>query len=141
MRSYEGTYIMDVQGKEEGVDDVLAIIKEAIESLGGKMEGAQRMGQRPFESAGKKLDSGYYVGVRFQLEPEKLDDLREKFRLDKQVFRDFYLITKGGAPEKKGRSAGSTRGAPAAKKPAAEAKPAPEKSPAKAESVESETGA
>ncbi|MDX6767290.1 MAG: 30S ribosomal protein S6 [Candidatus Methylacidiphilales bacterium] len=91
-KSYESTYILDLQGKEDGVDHAIADIKSAIEKLGGKFEGTQRMDRRKFERQAGKLDGGYYLGVTFELEPLKLDELRAKFQFDERVYRQHYLV-------------------------------------------------
>ncbi|MDR0533973.1 MAG: 30S ribosomal protein S6 [Verrucomicrobiales bacterium] len=92
---YEAMFILDIQGKEEGVDAVLATIKQAIEGLEGSFKGAQRMDRRKFERvAVKKSDSGYYLGVTFELDPAKLKSLREKFQFDNKIFRQNYLRSK-----------------------------------------------
>lgn len=104
---YEAMFILDIQGKEEGVDAMLATIKQAIESLDGAFKGAQRMDRRKFERiAVKKRDSGYYLGVTFDLDPGKLKSLREKFLFDDKVFRQNYLRAKPvKAKEKKAEPA------------------------------------
>ena len=92
---YEAMFILDIQGKEEGVDAVLATIKQAIESLGGVFKSAQRLERRRFERiAVKKHDSGYYLGVTFELETGKLKELQEKFKFDNKIFRQHYLRSK-----------------------------------------------
>ena len=91
---YEAMYILDIQGKEEGVDDVLATIRQAIESQGGDFKTAQRMERRRFERAAGHLDSGYYLGVKFDLEPSKLASLKEKFQFDKKIYRQNYIKVK-----------------------------------------------
>lgn len=92
---YEAMFILDIQGKEEGVDAVLATIKQAIESLDGVFKGAQRMDNRRFERvASKKHASGYYLGVTFELAPGQLKSLKEKFQFDNKIFRQSYLRSK-----------------------------------------------
>ena len=94
MRSYESLFILNIQGKEDGVDQAMAHIKTTIESLGGSVKGTQRMDRRKFERIAGKTDSGYYLGVNFELDPAKLTDLNNKFKLDDLVFRQFYLSKK-----------------------------------------------
>lgn len=91
MKNYESTFILDIQGKEDGVDAAIADIKSTIEALGGKVSGTQRMGRRKFERQAGKLDQGYYLGVSFQLAPGKLSELKAKFQFDERVHRQFYL--------------------------------------------------
>lgn len=91
-KSYESTFILDLQGKEDGVDQAIADIKSAVEQLGGKLEGTQRMDRRKFERQAGKLDGGYYLGVTFELEPLKLNELRTKFQFDDRVYRQHFLV-------------------------------------------------
>jgi len=98
---YEAIYILDIQVKEEGVDDILATIKQTIESLGGEFKGALRMERRRFERVAGHLDSGYYLGVNFELAKDKLQALKQKFEFDTKIYRQHYLC--GNAPKAKAR--------------------------------------
>ena len=100
---YEAIYILDVQGKEESVDDILATIKQAIESLGGDFKGALRMERRRFERVAGRLDSGYFLGVNFELDKGKLQTLKQKFELDSKIYRQHYLCA--SAPKVKEKAA------------------------------------
>lgn len=91
-KTYESTFILDIQGKEDGIDAAIADIKSAVESLGGKVTGTQRMDRRKFERGNAKIDSGYYLGVTFDLEAAKLADLKAKFQFDERVHRQYYLV-------------------------------------------------
>jgi len=91
MKHYESTFILDIQGKEDGVDAAIADIKSTIEALGGKVSGTQRMDRRKFERQAGKLDHGYYLGVSFQLAPTKLGELKAKFQFDERVYRQYHL--------------------------------------------------
>jgi small subunit ribosomal protein S6 len=93
-KSYESTFILDIQGKEDGVDTAIADIKSAVEELGGKVTGTQRMDRRKFERQAGKSDHGYYLGVSFDLAPAKLVELKSKFQFDDRVNRQYYLIKK-----------------------------------------------
>lgn len=91
-KHYESMFILDLQGKEEGVEEVVTEIKKAIDSLGGEFYAAQRMDRRKFEQVAGKLDSGYYLGVRYDLDSLKVAALRQRFVLDKKIFRQIDFI-------------------------------------------------
>ncbi len=97
-KNYEATYILNIQGKEQGVDEVADFIKQAIESLGGSVTGNQRIGNKSFERVAGKLDSGYYLGTSFELDSGKISELENKFILDDRIYRQFYLTGKENAP-------------------------------------------
>jgi small subunit ribosomal protein S6 len=89
--TYDAIYILDIQGKEEGVKEALEDLKTQIESFDGEVKGSQRLDRRKFERAAGKLDSGYYLGVTFDLAPAKLESLRQKLSLNDKTYRQFYL--------------------------------------------------
>lgn len=96
MKRYEGLFILNTAGKEEGVKDVIDHISADITSLGGKVETVQKMDKRQFtRTANRKYQSGFYVNIIFQSEPTAITSLRGKFRLNEDVFR--VVFTEAGA--------------------------------------------
>jgi len=91
MNFYEGLFILDIQGKDEGLKEALTVLEKEIESLGGDVKGTQKMDKKKFERVAGNLDSGYYVNVLFKLDPSKLDSLQKKLKLNSVVYRQFYL--------------------------------------------------
>jgi small subunit ribosomal protein S6 len=98
MKKYEGLFILDTAGKEEGIADVIEKIQAEITAAGGKIETVQKMEKRPFARlSGKKQSSGYYVNIIFQGTPAMIAPLRTKFALSEDVFRVLFAV----APEPK----------------------------------------
>jgi small subunit ribosomal protein S6 len=91
MKNYDGLFILNIQGKDEGLKEAIDSIEKEIEGLGGKVNGTQKMDRKRFERAAGDLDSGFYVNVQFSLAPEKLEMLRGKLDLNEIVYRQFYL--------------------------------------------------
>jgi len=88
VKRYEGLFILNTAGKEEGVKDVIDHITADITTAGGKVETVQKMDKRSFARvASRKHQSGFYVNFIFQSEPGVLTGLRAKFRLNEDVFR------------------------------------------------------
>ena len=48
MKRYEGLFILNLAGREEGVKDALDKISAEIESAGGKVETVQKMDKKNF---------------------------------------------------------------------------------------------
>lgn len=88
---YEATFILDIQGREEGIEEIIDELRKGIESFEGEVYAIQRMERRQFERAAQKLDAGYFLGINFEMDSLKLKDFRESLVLDKKVFRQFYL--------------------------------------------------
>ena len=91
MKNYDGLFILNIQGKDEGLKEAIDTIEKEITTLGGKINGTQKMDRKRFERTAGDLDSGFYVNVQFSLEPDKLEPLRSKLSLNEIVYRQFYL--------------------------------------------------
>ena len=48
MKRYEGLFILNTTGKEEGIKDIIDAIEADITAAGGKVETVQKMDKRPF---------------------------------------------------------------------------------------------
>ncbi|MBL9138558.1 MAG: 30S ribosomal protein S6 [Verrucomicrobiales bacterium] len=96
MKRYEGLFILNTAGKEEGVKDVIDHISADITAAGGKVDTVQKMDKRQFaRTASRKFQSGFYVNFIFESEPTVLTGLRSKFRLNEDIFR--VVFTEAGA--------------------------------------------
>jgi len=91
VKRYEGLFILENAGKEEGLKDSIDKISAEITSAGGKVETVQKMDKRNFSRvADKKHGSGYYVNVIFESAPSALDQLKHRFALNEEVFRVLF---------------------------------------------------
>ncbi len=96
MKKYEGLFILDTAGKEEGIKDAIDKISGEINSAGGKVETVQKMDKRPFSRvADKKHQSGFYVNVIFESNPDAIAQLRSRFALNEDVFRVIFTAASG----------------------------------------------
>jgi ribosomal protein S6 len=91
MKRYEGLFILNTTGKEEGIKDIIDAISADITAAGGKVETVQKMDKRPFSRiADKKYTSGFYVNIIFEAEPAIVAQLRNKFGMNADVFRVLF---------------------------------------------------
>lgn len=98
MKKYEGLFILDTAGKEEGIKDAIDKISAEIASAGGKVETVQKMDKKNFARvADKRHQSGFYVNVIFDAEPNVVSQLRSKFAMSEDVFR--VMFTEAAAPK------------------------------------------
>lgn len=96
MKRYEGLFILNTAGKEEGVQDIIDVIRNDITAAGGKVETVQKMDKRSFARiADKRFQSGFYVNVIFEAGNGAVAQLRQKFALNQDVFR--VLFTEAAA--------------------------------------------
>ena len=96
MKRYEGLFILNTAGREEGVKEVIDKVSEEITNAGGKVETVQKMDKRPFARiSDKKVTAGFYVNVIFEAEPPVLEALKGRFSMNDEVYRVLYSV----APE------------------------------------------
>jgi ribosomal protein S6 len=93
MKKYEGLFILNTAGKEEGIKDALDKVSAEITALGGKIETVQKMERKPFARvADKKSASGFYANVIFTATPAAEAQLQKKFTLNTDVFRVLFTL-------------------------------------------------
>jgi small subunit ribosomal protein S6 len=91
LRTYEGLFILNTAGKEEGSKEIIEKLEKEIQTAGGKTVKIERMDRRPFARVAQEADSGYYVNIVFELAPDKLAPFKSKLKLDEDVFRVMFL--------------------------------------------------
>ena len=87
---YEGLLVLDTQGKEDTVKDVIDRLEKDFKKEGADVEQVQKMEKREFSYAAGPLAGGYFVNFVFNAEPTVIDKLRAKFKLDPEVYRQNY---------------------------------------------------
>ena len=92
MKRYEGLFILNTAGKEEGVNDLVEKIKSEIVAQGASVETVQKMEKRAFTrvSDRNKLKEGYYVNFIFEAGPEVIRKLQTHFAMNEDVFRTLF---------------------------------------------------
>ena len=102
MKRYEGLFILNTAGKEEGVNDMVDKLKEEISGLGAKVETVQKMEKRSFsrQADDNKLKEGFYVNFIFEAGAETLRKLQSHFALNDDVFRAMFTEVKAAAAAK-----------------------------------------
>ena len=93
MKKYEGLFILNLSGKEEGVKDALDKISTDITAAGGKIETVQKMEKKAFARiADKRHSSGFYANVIFAGTPTIVSQLTKKFSLNDEIFRVLFTL-------------------------------------------------
>jgi ribosomal protein S6 len=101
MNKYEGLFILNTAGKEDGIKDALDKISAEITALGGKIETVQKMERKPFARvAEKRHASGFYANVIFSATPAVVAQLQGKFKLNTDVFRVLFTLVPEPKPAK-----------------------------------------
>jgi ribosomal protein S6 len=103
MKRYEGLFILDTAAKEEGIKEAIDRISSEITAAGGRVETVQKMDKRTFTRvADRRHSAGFYVNFIFELEPGSVNQLRQRFDLNDEVFR--VLFTIAPPPKEAGKS-------------------------------------
>ncbi|MEY2490005.1 MAG: small subunit ribosomal protein [Verrucomicrobiota bacterium] len=100
---YEALLVLDTQGRDDTVKDVVERLEAEFKKEGAEIEQVQKMDRRPFSYVAGRLDAGYYVNFIFHADPQLITKLRSKFKLDPEVYRQSYqrLRPKVERPAKK----------------------------------------
>ena len=105
MKRYEGLFILNTAGKEEGVNDLVEKIKTQLSGQGATVETVQKMERKAFvRVADQKFKDGYYVNFIFSAGAETMRKLQSHFALNADVFRvlfsDAVPVPAAAAPTK-----------------------------------------
>jgi ribosomal protein S6 len=91
MKRYEGLFILDLAGKEEGIKEVVDKVTAEITSAGGRVETVQKMDKKPFaRNARSGQSAGHFVNIIFEAKASAVPDLRARFKLAADVVRVLF---------------------------------------------------
>ena len=90
-KRYEALLALDTQGKEESVKDIVERLEKLFKAEGGKIEQVQRLEKRDLAYEHNHQKSAYFVNIIFEADPQVIDKLRSKLKLDEDVTMQNYL--------------------------------------------------
>jgi ribosomal protein S6 len=98
VKKYEGLFILNTAGREEGVKEAIDKITADITAAGGRVDTVQKMDKRPFARVTtRNIPTGFYVNVIFESQPQVITQLRNQFALREEIYRVLFTL----APEPK----------------------------------------
>jgi ribosomal protein S6 len=101
VKRYEGLFILNTAGKEDGIKQALDKISTEIVSAGGKVETVQKMDRKPFARiADKRHTAGFYANVIFSGTPTIIATLQSKLALDEEIHRVLFSLSPEPKPAK-----------------------------------------
>lgn len=89
-RKYEAMIVLDVKGKEDTVETLVSQLSKEFEKNGAKLEQVDNLGKRKFPYAPRHVESGYFINFMFQSEPDAISRLREKLKLNDNIYMQYY---------------------------------------------------
>ena len=87
MKKYDALYIFVGTLRDDAVESSLEKALAEVTRLGGNVLEKVSLGKRAFSRPIRKRESGVYVKVRFELDPQKVDELVNRYHLVEEVFR------------------------------------------------------
>ena len=87
MKKYDALYIFVGISKDDALEACLEKALAEVTRRGGNVLEKVSLGRRAFSRPMKKRDSGVYVKVRFEMDPQQVEELVKRYRLVEEVFR------------------------------------------------------
>ena len=87
MKKYDALYIFVGIAKDDVLEANLDKALAEVTRLGGNVLEKVQLGKRMFSRPMKKRESGVYVKVRLELDPAKVEELVNRYKLVEEVFR------------------------------------------------------
>src|SRR5436305_6388671 len=87
---YEALLVLNTQGKDETVKEIVERLESEFDKEGAKIEQVQKMDKRQFTYVAGELDAGHYVNFVFNADPQLIVKLRAQFKLDSDVYRQHF---------------------------------------------------
>lgn len=87
MKKYDALYIFAGSAKDDVLDALIAKALAEVTRLEGNVISQEVLGKRTFAHPMKKRENGVYVQVRIELDPLKVTELVNRYRLVEEVFR------------------------------------------------------
>ena len=84
-RKYEGLIVLNTKSVEGSVEDLIAAVSKEIEAEGAKLDEVQQLGRKKFAYNSRHLESGHYVNDFFKAEPEAVERIQSRLKLNGHV--------------------------------------------------------
>jgi ribosomal protein S6 len=91
MNTYEALYIITTKSQDENIPEIITQLENELKSHSCKIETVQKLEKRQFERPTKKIDSGYYVNIRFKAKPDTISTLKNRLKFNTAIYRQFYI--------------------------------------------------
>ncbi|HWA11246.1 MAG TPA: 30S ribosomal protein S6 [Opitutaceae bacterium] len=89
-RNYRATFILDNRGKEDSIDQIIEGVKKEISAVQGDVTGVENIGKKDFvRVTDRKFTGAAYVHVNFSAPADGPAQLKERLRLNHNVYRTF----------------------------------------------------
>jgi small subunit ribosomal protein S6 len=84
-RKYEGMIVLNTKTIEGSIEDLVSAVSKEIEAEGAKLQEVQQLGRKKFAYNSRHLESGHYVNYFFNAEPDAIDRIQSRLKLNGNV--------------------------------------------------------
>lgn len=99
MKRYEGLFILDLAGREEGLNEAIDKVKALLTEAGAKVDTVQKLEKKAFARVtDKKVTGGHFVNVTFEATTIVMVGLPAKFAHESEVYRVQFNIVPKNTP-------------------------------------------
>lgn len=91
-KNYEGVIVLNTTGREADVDQLVQEVGREIEAEGGALEEIQQIGRKEFAYNARKLAGGHYVNYHFKAEPDAIEKVQTRLKLNGAVHLQHYRV-------------------------------------------------
>ncbi len=89
-RNYRATFILDNRGQADSIEQIIEGVKNEIAAVQGDVSAVENLGKKDFvRVTNPKLTGATYVQVSFAAPADGPAQLRERLRLNQNVYRTF----------------------------------------------------
>ncbi len=89
-RKYEGLIVLNSQGQEDSLNDLVTSVAKEMEGKGAKMDKIQQLGRKKFAYNARHLEGGHYVNYIFEAEPADIEKIQEELNLNTSIYLQHY---------------------------------------------------
>lgn len=94
MKTYELTYIISSANGKEKTDVLAKELEVFVQSKEGVILKSENTQAQTLAYPINKQGSGYFTTLEFQIEEDKIKEIKEKLEKDNQILRHFIMIKK-----------------------------------------------
>ena len=89
-RKYEGLIVLNSQGQEDSINDLVSAVAKDMEASGAKMDEIQQLGRKKFAYNARQIDGGHYVNYIFEADANSIEKIQSKLNLNEGVYLQHY---------------------------------------------------
>jgi len=91
-KRYEVLLALNTRGREESVKEIIERLEKLFKAEGAEIEQVQRLEKRELAYGHEHQSTAYFVNFIFEADPQLIEKLRTKLKLDEDVAIQNYLV-------------------------------------------------